>query len=112
MLRRSGGLVFLSTVASLAAKRASKLLASPTAKISVSEFLSQIRPPQTVATVRINVSTTNSSSCRRLLLTSRERAGGSSAGGVGTSALMAIPAAGTPRRHSGCKDRPDEIVNI
>src|SRR5882724_10500661 len=53
ILRRSRELLFLSTVANLFAKRASTLFASPTANTSVSESRSKIRPPQTVATVRI-----------------------------------------------------------
>ena len=107
ILSRSFEEVFLSTVASLAAKRASRLPGSPTANTSVSEFFSQIRPPQTVATVRIKVSAANSSTCRRLLLTTREREGGSSAGGLGLQRSWLIPAARTPvRRHNGSEGRP------
>jgi hypothetical protein len=88
ILMRSRELLFLSTAASLAAKRASRLLPSPTANTRVSEFFSQVRPPHaTTRTVRINVSAANSSTCRRLVLTTCER--GFPAFGVGTSALMA-----------------------
>jgi hypothetical protein len=68
----------------------SALSPSPTAKISVSEFLNHVRPPQaTVAIVSSNVSAADNSICRRLLLTTCEREGGFSGFGVGTSALMA-----------------------
>jgi hypothetical protein len=89
IVRRSRDEVFLSTAASLAAMSASSLLASPTANVSVSELRSQTRPPATVATVRIRVSSANSSTCRRLLVTTCERGSGGSADGVRTSALMA-----------------------
>jgi hypothetical protein len=75
--------------ASLAAKRASSPLVSPTAKVNVSEFLSQTRPPHTVATVKSNVSAANRTTCLRLLLRSGRRERRVSDDGVGTSALMA-----------------------
>ena len=105
IFRRSREEAFLRTVASLAANIASSLLASPTAMVSVSEFRNQTRPPPTVATVRIRVSSANSSTCRRLLLTTCERGRSGSAGGVGISALMALtPMSGLVRprrRHRG-----------
>src|SRR5579871_6494539 len=75
--------------ASLAANRASGPLASPTAKASVSESLNRMRPPHTVATVRIKVSTANRITCRRLLLRSGGRERCVADDDVGTSALMA-----------------------
>src|SRR5579872_3059745 len=74
--------------ASLAAKRASGPLISPTAKVSVSEFRSQMRPPQTVATVRTSVMTANRITCLRLLLRKGGRERRVSEAGVGTAALM------------------------
>src|ERR1700734_1926623 len=75
--------------ASLAAKRASGPFDSPTAKVSVSEFLSQMRPLHTVATVRSSVSTANRITCLRLLLRNGGRERCVSGAGFGTSALMA-----------------------
>src|SRR6267154_4654933 len=89
ILRFSRDKLFFRTVASRSAKRASELLASPTANTSVSEFFIQIRPPQTLATVRTTVSKVNRRICVPLFLTTRRRLRGFSAGGVGTSALMA-----------------------
>jgi hypothetical protein len=60
--------------------------------------------------VRINVSAANSSTCLRLLLTTRDCAGGVSASGVGSSALIVhnrIPGGSPPDRH-----HPNKIVNI
>jgi hypothetical protein len=65
-------------------------LASPTAKISVSELRSQARPPHTVAAVRTKVRIENSTTWLRLFFLTRERRGGISGGGVEVSALMAF----------------------
>src|SRR3569832_54026 len=89
ILSRKREEVALSMVANLAAKRASGPLASPTAKVSVSEYLNQMRPPQTVAIVKIRVSAANSVTCRRLVLRSFGRWRRVSDEGVGASALMA-----------------------
>ena len=89
ILSRSRDVLLFSSAASLAAKRASGPLASPTANTSVSEFRSQVRPPHTVTAVRIKVRTENSTICVRLLFTTRERRRGISGCGVGASALMA-----------------------
>ncbi|MGY3646351.1 putative membrane protein [Bradyrhizobium sp. LM4.3] len=58
ILIRKREVLFFSTAASLAANSASSLLGAPTAKISVSEWCTSARPPQTVASDNSRVSTT------------------------------------------------------
>src|SRR5258707_10015032 len=108
ILRLSRDKLFLRTVARRSAKRASGLFASPTANTNVSEFFSQTRPPQTVAMVRTTVSKVNRRICVPLFLTARLGLRGLSAGGVGTSALMAHDLGRGPPASLAAGDRPHE----
>ena len=86
ILRRKREDVPLRTAASRSAKCASSLLAGPTAKVRVSECLSQARPAQTVIAVRIKVSSANSITWPRLVMANCGRCGS-----LGTSAPMPSP---------------------
>src|ERR1700749_1538059 len=99
--------------ASLAANRASGPLASPTAKASVSESLNRMRPPHTVATVRIKVSAANRITCVRLLLRSGGRERRVSGDDAGTSALMAhIRNLKAPSKaQTGAEICPNDVLN-
>ena len=111
ILSRSREELFLSTAASLAAKRASGPLTSPTANTTVSELRSQTRPAHTVAAVRITVRMQNRMIWVRLSLTTRERRGGTPAGCAEVSALIAHTRSGTFCRLGRRAGRPKKHIN-
>jgi hypothetical protein len=80
----------LEQASQLGGKAGLVAVGAPTAKVNVSESLSRMRPPQTVATVTITVKRVYNMTWRRLVLTTCERGRGGSMTGVGNSALMAF----------------------
>jgi len=87
-------------------------LASPAANTRLSEFLSQIRPPQNRRDGQDQGQGDKQQHLARGLLTRDPRGRLFPHSAFGTSALMAYTRRGALRRHIGSKGSPHEMVNI